>query len=589
LSISNLETSSRSPIQKSNDPELPIGIFYDANYSEPWNFNSQKLSTYLNQTLGTYNLTVSILNAIELKSFMELNQFGIIIITMGVAPQTIWNGSDNSFVETWLDNGGIIIWSGCEEFYWIGMDSGENIPVGHIGSNYVLDMNYIKTISNQYVTPTELGIDLINNLLAHTSDVFCSISALIESDIYFEVYAKNGDYADPILFQPKNGNGYFVRIHADWDDSLPILNLSVWIASFIYNRFFKIPVVVEISSINSLSYLISKQICINVTNFSNIFGILLINSTSDGFNSMNESTIIAPFQKKYLNLSISPLSSARFQSYKITINLFSNYTNSKNISKFIQFFSKNLNIKIQSPISVNIIDVNDQMFPGSTYQLTCSIQKDINESIPLSAVLICEGCINEIKKDIILIENQTNLRITFTIQMMTKAGEYDLYLRIYYGEILFTSSSVMIQIQSLFQNPLFLCIIFLIISLIGISMTLYYIKRKKGMDLDLELKKYLELHDMITIREISKDLKKDLLIIQKHLSLCLQRKKIDGYLVFNEKNDSIFVKKPKLEKFVLDIIPQLKTSDIYQIAKLLNISPLEIEIILTNQIKISKT
>lgn len=482
--VDKMSIKSNTPFQLTNASELPIGIFYDDRYSEPWNFNSQQLTYYLNQTLQNYNLTVQVFNATALRNFMEAIQLGIVIISMGVAPQTIWNGSENSFVESWLDNGGIIIWTGCEEFYWIGNDNGENIPIGHVGSSYVLDMNYIKTLSNQIVTPTPLGEDLFLNFSSHTTDVFSSISALIAANVHFEVYAKNGDYADPILFQPRDGSGYFIRIHADWNDQISLLNLSSWIASFVYNRFFNLPVVTELNLVSSLYLLTTQEIFINVTNFSEKFGCVEINSTGDVFQPLNESVTLIPGENRRINLSIIPLTSARFQQYDMTLYLFSNYTNFKNESKSVLIYSKKITFHIYSPLTVEILDVSETMYPGSTYTLTLKIQKHINESIPLEIFLICDGCINQLRTNLNLVKNETTYQITFSIIIMAKAGSYKIYLRVYQGGILYSSLNVSVQIQSLFQNPLYLLLLCLLSGIIIALTSLHLYKRKRGRSRD---------------------------------------------------------------------------------------------------------
>lgn len=568
-----------------NTPELPIGIFYDDRYSEPWNFNAQPLTNYLNQTLKTYNLTVYILNATALRNFMESNPTGIIVVTMGILPSNIWNGSENSFVEAWLDNGGIIIWTGCEEFYWMGTDSGENIPIGHVGSTYVLDMNYLETISNLYMTPTQIGNDLLNNLSSHTTDVFSSISSLIAANVHFEIYAKNGDYADPVLFQPKDGKGYFVRIHADWDDQLSVYNLSTWISSFIYNRFFNLPLVTDINSISSLFLLTSKQLFINVTNFSGKFYFLQINSTSDGFFSTNTSITISPLGKTNINLTISPLPSARFQQYKMTLNFFSNYTNSENESKIAIFFSKNLFIYIRSPLTIEILDIVDVMYPGNTYTLTCSIQKYINESISIDIILISEGFVDELKTNLYLIENKTTHQITFSIEIMAKSGQYEIYLRVYQNNILYSTSTVSIQIQSLFQNPGFLLLLFLITGVIVTFLGIYLFKRKRRMTLERGIIKFLESKNKVFLKDLSKILNIDMIPLRERINSCLTDKKIDGYLIRDEKKEFLYIKKRELYNFVLNTISKLKTNDIYQISEILNLSPSEVENILSSQIR----
>jgi len=580
---SKIASTIKSPFETLDKTELPIGIFYDARYSEPWYIDAGKIATYLNQTLTAYGLSVSTLNSTELRNFMEANQLAIIIITMGIAPNTIWNGSENSFVESWLDGGGIIIWTGCEEFYWIGTETGQNIPVGHIGASYVFDINYLKTISNLQVTPTEIGTDLFINLIPHSTDIFSSISSLIQENVYFEIYAKSGDCADPVLFQPKDGNGYFIRIHADWDNQLSTYNLSTWISSFLYNRFFHLPIVTAIKSLNAIYLSMSAQLYVNITNFSEFPKKILINSTSAGFMPLNVSLSMMPGDSSQIPLIVSLQPSARFENYTIQLNFFSNYTNSKNETKIILIFSGILSIEIQSPITLEILTFKAFMYPGGTYTISFCIQKDINESIPIEINLICKGCINEIKLAENLVETNRTFNIVFSVQLMAKPGLYELSLRIYQNNILYSSSIESVEIYSLLQNSIVLIIIILLSVLAVLLLFYYFYVKNKQKNLNRELLAVLESIDIMNLKNLAKSLNSDIAEIQKRINFCFQRKVLSGYLVQNEEGELYYVKSSKIHDFVFNILNRLKTNDIHQIAKILKLTTLELERILSEQ------
>ena len=584
LQAHKILSSIKSPFETLNSTKLPIGIFYDARYSEPWTIDAGKLTNYLNQTLVAYGLTVSIFNSTGLRNFMAVNQLAIVIITMGVAPNTIWNGSENSFAESWLDGGGIMVWTGCEEFYWIGTETGQNIPVGHIGVSYVFDMNYLKTISNLQVAPTEIGTDLFINLIPHSTDIFSSISSLLRENVYFEVYAKSGDCADPILFQPKDGKGYFIRIHADWDNQLTTYNLSTWISSFIYNRFFHLPIVTGINSLNAIFFSTSEQFYINMTNFSDLSKKVLINSTSTGFMPLDVSVSMLPGDSLQTLLTISLQPSARFQNYTLELNFFSNYTNSKNETKCVLIFFRIISIEIQAPIILEILTFEEFMYPGNTYTISFCIQKDINESIPIEIKLICKGCINEIKFAVNLTEKNRTFHMTYSVQLMAKPGLYELSLRIYQNDILYSSSIESIEIYSLFQNSTFLNII-IFLSILAILLFIYYCYVKnKQKNLNRELLAVLESVDIVNLKNLAKSLNIEISEIQKRVKSCFQRKLLNGYLVQNEEGELLYVKSSKIHNFVFTTLNKLKTNDIHQIAQLLKLTPLELERILSEQI-----
>ncbi|MHA1264563.1 MAG: hypothetical protein ACTSRS_04930 [Candidatus Helarchaeota archaeon] len=473
-----LISADNDSIESKIEFEPSIGIFYDSRFSEPWNFGAGQLTIELNQTLRAYNLKVKILNATELKLFMENNLNGIIIITMGIVPSNIWNGTETSFIETWLDGGGIIIWTGCEEFYWIGMDTGENIPVGHKGSQYVLDMNYLKTLSDQSVTPTINGNVFIPNITAHTSDVFSSISALEASKVYFEAYATSGDYADPILFQPRGGSGYFVRIHADWNNQLSISTLADWISSYIYSRFFKSPIITHIQTPDSIYLLDTAKISINVTNYSNESFLLQIISNADVIQPINESIYLVPFEKIKFDGVLRLQSAARYQNSEISITLLINFTDLQNHSQVITIYQKIFELLIRPPLAIYNVELKGSVYPGSANIITFALETYLNETLPLTIILICEGCINEIKLPFFLVQNNSIYEVPIQINLMATSGEYFIQLHVFYGIIPLLSTNLKMTVQSIMSNPYFIGGLVTSIIII-ITFMLYSLRKRK--------------------------------------------------------------------------------------------------------------
>ncbi|MDD1776898.1 MAG: hypothetical protein LUQ65_01935, partial [Candidatus Helarchaeota archaeon] len=72
--------------------------------------------------------------------------------------------------------------------------------------------------------------------------------------------------------------------------------------------------------------------------------------------------------------------------------------------------------------------------------------------------------------------------------------------------------------------------------------------------------------------------------IQKRVKLCIQRKLLSGNLIQNEQGELFYVKSSKIHDFVFTILHKLKTNDFHQVAKILNLTPLELERILSEQI-----
>jgi hypothetical protein len=110
-----------------------------------------------------------------------------------------------------------------------------------------------------------------------------------------------------------------------------------------------------------------------------------------------------------------------------------------------------------------------------------NITNYINKSIPVDVVLICDGCLNQIKSEFTLDKIDNQIQITFSIRLTAKSDSYQFYLRIYQDGIILADSEIAVEIESIFRNPLVilgLIILSLFLSLLGISN--YIGKRKKS-------------------------------------------------------------------------------------------------------------
>lgn len=243
-----------------------IYIYYDFRYptgwnsgSDSWNGLSLSASAFLVDTLSNvflnYTIPFEVVNATTLGNvcgdLKSANQ-SMVIMAMDVAPDTIWNGSaDDSKVENWLEAGGIMIWTGAQEFYYIGHENQTRERVGG-NENYVFDQQVTVPVIDLYsydklfAYPTSLGstyLPSFNKLwpLEPTNSSWLS-------NLYYEAYGslvfEGNEYFDPVLFQAGlDAQGYFVKVGTN---DYAVRTASKAILELVLNRFFGLGATVSV-------------------------------------------------------------------------------------------------------------------------------------------------------------------------------------------------------------------------------------------------------------------------------------------------------------------------------------------------------
>jgi hypothetical protein len=439
------------------DEKLKIAIFYDKNYSAPWITYSEELASSLNESFNNYSLDCAIYDDNELFDFLNNNPRGILINPMGILPYSIWNGSDNSLIENWIDMGGIIVWTGCEEFYWISYQNGTNKAFGHSGSEIVMDMQYLKIRSNQNVNPTFLGSYYIPNITSHTSDIFTSVQTLNNYSIHHEAYASYGDLADPILFQPFQGDGYFIRVHADWIDSLNSKILNNWIFNLVTNRFFIHPYISSFEYDTTVLLFDFINFSLILSNQNNDSFVYEIETHSQFFQDINVSNSIDPDSNKMVNFEIACIDNAIVSESTLIFKLIIN-TNASNNQ--IEIYNRNLTIKIENPYQINITLSSNNIFPGEKLIIYLDIYSKFNHSIDITILIISPNYLNEIYelKDIKPGLNHFNLELS--ISWISYPGNISFDLISYHQSRIITINQGNINIK--LENPLIILLLILL-------------------------------------------------------------------------------------------------------------------------------
>lgn len=226
-----------------------IFIYYDANYPCEKIDAPETLSNEIKQALNDKGLISKIGGAEELKAFMENKKYGIVIMAMDIAPDTIFNGEHVLIARDWLSNGGRMIWLGMQEFDFYGKSGGwyAQIGMGNEGAQLIFDLkssitNYNYS-STERIRTTPLAKDIIPSLEDFDSNFPAIIERMQAEGLVYEIYAEDstGIYADPVLFRrPQPQYGAFVKFHMhDITDNInEIKKIADQLGEFVYNRFF---------------------------------------------------------------------------------------------------------------------------------------------------------------------------------------------------------------------------------------------------------------------------------------------------------------------------------------------------------------
>lgn len=207
-----------------------IVIWYDDEYPSNW-VDPELILYYLEEVFNELGVPYTVLNSEELRSFM-LSETGIVVFTSDVAPDTVWDGSDDSIILKWLRNGGVLFWTGDWEFYYIGHADGS---MSRSGAEDKLLGKRITAVLDEgvEVKPTDAGAKYIPSFRG-----FRSMRPFDEAELSgleYEAYGAaelNGKrFLDPCAVRV--GRGLFVKVSAALREEVSCL----YMAELIINRF----------------------------------------------------------------------------------------------------------------------------------------------------------------------------------------------------------------------------------------------------------------------------------------------------------------------------------------------------------------
>lgn len=217
-----------------------IYIYYDSSYRNSWLSitDSDTIVKFVPETLAKYGISCETVDAkrlAEIVSHLEDAPNTIILMSMDVAPDTIWTGAPDSPIQLWIEAGGTLIWTGDWEFYYVGFSNYTNVHQPYI-ENIVFGMITVTAFAdNTEVKPTELGRKIMPSFESYRTDrpTYASIAETFDCEIYG--LSDDGLYAEPVLI--KVGKGAIVKICMTGGD-VDSNTRAILICEFILNRVF---------------------------------------------------------------------------------------------------------------------------------------------------------------------------------------------------------------------------------------------------------------------------------------------------------------------------------------------------------------
>ncbi len=564
---------------KNNDKSnFSIAIFYDNNYTAPWITYSSELAFLLNETLNNLSINCKIYNGTDLFNYINKNPNGIIITTMGILPYLLWNGSDNSLIEKWIDNGGILIWTGCEEFYWISYPNGTNKVFGHKGAIQVMDMDYLKIRSNQNIEPTSLGSFYIPSIRSHTSDIFTSLKILELNSIYYEAYCQYGDLADPILFQPKNGNGYFIRVHADWIDSLDAITISNWISMIIKNRIMTVPLIKNFEYTKEIMLFTKSKLNLSYFNYHNSSYLYNICVESEFFDPFYFQDVITTHEtNKTDHLELSLKNNAIPTETAVIIDIYINKSFNNGILKI---FHKNITIKINLPYIIKIKMLPDNVFVGGTVDLHLTIENLLDYELNLSLFVYSPNNIHSVYNLINIPPGENEYKFSLRISWISIPENSSITIAITYNNVVIDLYSEYLAIKPIYESQYFIFLLLIFLIIIGVSIIFSYKlylrnERIKSMLYNLLIKsKYINLDEFSKNNKIK--INKINLILQNLAQNNINLK----YIIKTDDNIIKLIPKQQYIEYLKNTILTTKKITFEQIKKMVFITDEELESII---------
>ena len=200
---------------------------------------AQGLADLIVEKLEDKKLTAEIVDGEGVAEYMNANPKGIIVLTQGNVPDTIFqNKGADDLIHSWLREGGIAAMIGDWPFYYY-WNYGTNSRVTNAGAGQQSVFGVTVTNANTVnASPTDLGKQYMPSLKQWTSNRPVGMTVLEQNNFEFESYADNGTDADPIAYRTDDMDGWFINFHTSSGTTIPPNDqIAIELAELISNRF----------------------------------------------------------------------------------------------------------------------------------------------------------------------------------------------------------------------------------------------------------------------------------------------------------------------------------------------------------------
>ena len=217
-------------------PAQDVAIMYDAALPTLGINDGPGFAALLVDELGARNVTAEIVDSVGLADYMIANPEGIMLVSQGIMPGTIFQAEgEDDLIYSWLREGGIGGFAGDYPFYY--WDAVANVAGGG-GQQSVFGVTVTNGTTTS-VSPTALGSELIPSMGDWVSNRPAGIGVLDANGFEYESYADDGSNADPIAYRTEDMKGWFINFHTSCCGTAvpPNDQMAIEYAELISNRF----------------------------------------------------------------------------------------------------------------------------------------------------------------------------------------------------------------------------------------------------------------------------------------------------------------------------------------------------------------
>lgn len=191
--------------------EFIVYIYYDSAYPGNWisNDDSIFLVRYLRTILQDVGIDVVVVDAENLAQLLMNYSKSILIMSKDIAPSTVWTGGEESLLVKWVRGGGILVWTGDVELWYIGYSNGSKRAVGDL-THLLYDSNIIKFVNVEECRVKIDGVSEISEsiLPAFSARPVAGGGHVLES--YGSCVVGGNKFYDPVMV--KAGKGQVIRV-----------------------------------------------------------------------------------------------------------------------------------------------------------------------------------------------------------------------------------------------------------------------------------------------------------------------------------------------------------------------------------------